>query len=65
MLCPGIQELIQDATRSRFTIVLAEAMDRFSHDQEDITGLFKRMTFSGAQIPRETPHICISGSRAP
>ncbi|MFT9073183.1 recombinase family protein [Gluconobacter potus] len=50
LLRPGIQELIQDATRGRFTIVLAEAMDRLSRDQEDIAGLFKRMTFSGVRI---------------
>ncbi len=28
LLRPGIQELIQDAQRGRFTILLAEAMDR-------------------------------------
>jgi DNA invertase Pin-like site-specific DNA recombinase len=28
LLRPGIQELIQDAARGRFAIVLAEAMDR-------------------------------------
>ncbi|ACI50844.1 Resolvase domain [Gluconacetobacter diazotrophicus PA1 5] len=50
LLRPGIQELIQDATRGRFTIVLAEAMDRLSRDQEDIAGLFKRMTFAGVRI---------------
>ena len=43
LLRPGIQELIQDAGRGRFTVVLAEAMDRLSRDQEDIAGLFKRM----------------------
>ena len=50
LLRPGIQELIQDATRGRFAIVLAEAMDRLSRDQEDIAGLFKRMAFSGVKI---------------
>ncbi|WP_338085584.1 recombinase family protein [Gluconobacter potus] len=30
--------------------MLAEAMDRLSRDQEDIAGLFKRMTFSGVRI---------------
>ncbi len=50
LLRPGIQELIQDATRGRFTIVLAEAMDRLSRDQEDIAGLFKRMAFAGVRI---------------
>ena len=50
LLRPGIQELIQDAARGRFTIVLAEAMDRLSRDQEDIAGLFKRMAFAGVRI---------------
>ena len=50
LLRPGIQELIQDAQRGRFTIVLAEAMDRLSRDQEDIAGLFKRMTFAGVRL---------------
>ena len=50
LLRPGIQELIQDAARGRFTVVLAEAMDRLSRDQEDIAGLFKRMAFSGVRI---------------
>ena len=50
LLRPGIQELIQDASRSRFDVVLAEAMDRLSRDQEDIAGLFKRMQFAGVRI---------------
>jgi site-specific DNA recombinase len=50
LLRPGIQELIQDATRGRFAVVLAEAMDRLSRDQEDIAGLFKRMAFAGVRI---------------
>ncbi|TWB67574.1 recombinase family protein [Nitrospirillum amazonense] len=50
LLRPGIQELIQDATRGMFAIVLAEAMDRLSRDQEDIAGLFKRMGFAGVKI---------------
>jgi site-specific DNA recombinase len=31
-------------------IVLAESLDRFSRDQEDIAGLFKRLTFVGVQL---------------
>ncbi|WP_407114737.1 recombinase family protein [Bradyrhizobium sp. LMG 9283] len=50
LLRPGIQELISDATRGKFAIVLAEAMDRLSRDQEDIAGLFKRMAFAGVRI---------------
>lgn len=50
LLRPGIQELIQDAQRRRFEIVLAEAMDCLSRDQGDITGLFKRMQFASVCI---------------
>ena len=38
LLRPGIQELISDAMRGKFVVVLAEAMDRLSRDQEDIAG---------------------------
>ena len=34
----------------RFDVVLAEALDRFSRDQEDTAGLFKRLTFAGVNI---------------
>ncbi|OUL64687.1 resolvase, partial [Acetobacter senegalensis] len=50
LLRPGIQELMQDAQRGKFSIILAEAMDRLSRDQEDIAGLFKRMKFAGVRI---------------
>jgi DNA invertase Pin-like site-specific DNA recombinase len=50
LLRPGIQELISDAMRGKFVVVLAEAMDRLSRDQEDIAGLFKRMAFGGVRI---------------
>jgi site-specific DNA recombinase len=50
LLRPGIQGLIMDATRGRFQIILAEAMDRLSRDQEDIAGLYKRMAYSDVKI---------------
>ncbi|MPQ75193.1 recombinase family protein [Acetobacter senegalensis] len=50
LIRPGIQDLITDATAGRFEILLTEAMDRLSRDQEDIAGLFKRMTFAGVKI---------------
>jgi DNA invertase Pin-like site-specific DNA recombinase len=34
----------------RFDVVIAEALDRFSRDQEDTAGLFKRFTFVGVRI---------------
>ncbi|EHH69515.1 recombinase family protein [Gluconobacter morbifer] len=50
LIRPGIQELITDANAGRFQILLTEAMDRLSRDQEDIAGLFKRMSFAGIKI---------------
>jgi DNA invertase Pin-like site-specific DNA recombinase len=50
LLRPGLQELMADAGRGRFTIVLAEGLDRLSRDQEDIAGLFKRFNFVGIRI---------------
>lgn len=50
LLRPGIQALIADATRGRFQIVLAEAMDRLSRDQQDIASLYKRMSYSDVKI---------------
>ena len=50
LLRPGIQSLIADALGRRFDIVLAEAMDRLSRDQEDIAGLFKRFAFANVKL---------------
>jgi DNA invertase Pin-like site-specific DNA recombinase len=41
---------MRDALNQRFDVVLAEALDRFSRDQEDTAGLFKRLTFAGVSI---------------
>ena len=50
MMRPGIQMLMQDAQAGKFDIVLAEALDRLSRDQEDIAGIYKRLQFAGAEI---------------
>src|SRR5712692_5035301 len=50
LLRPGFQGLMRKALRNEFDIVLAEALDRFSRDQEDTAGLFKRLTFAGVSI---------------
>src|SRR3981081_3286382 len=46
----GFQALMRDALNRRFDVVLAESLDRFSRDQEDTAGLFKRLTFAGVNI---------------
>src|SRR5512147_502008 len=50
LLRPGIQELMADATRRRFDVILTESLDRLSRDMEDIAGLYKRMRFAGVKI---------------
>jgi site-specific DNA recombinase len=50
MLRPGIQALIADAREGRFDVVVAEALDRISRDQEDVAGFFKRLTHAGVAI---------------
>jgi site-specific DNA recombinase len=50
LLRAGFQALMRDALDGRFDVVLAEALDRFSRDQEDTAGLFKRLTFAGVNI---------------
>jgi site-specific DNA recombinase len=50
LLRSGFQGLMRDALNQRFDAVLAEALDRFSRDQEDTAGLFKRLTFAGVSI---------------
>jgi hypothetical protein len=41
---------MRDALNRQFEVVLAESLDRFSRDQEDTAGLFKRLTFAGVNI---------------
>ena len=48
--CGRIPGVDADALNRRFDVVLAESLDRFSRDQEDTAGLFKRLTFAGVNI---------------
>ena len=50
LMRPGIQSLLAAALKGEFDILLAEALDRLSRDQEDIAGIFKRMEFAGVKI---------------
>ena len=50
MMRPGIQMLMQDAASGKFDIVITEALDRLSRDQQDIAGIYKRMQFSDVRI---------------
>ena len=50
ILRPGVKALLHDAMAGKFDVVLAEALDRLSRDQEDIAALFKRLRFAGVPI---------------
>ena len=50
LLRPDIHRLLADAQQHRFDIVLAEALDRISRDQEDIAAVYKRLVFADVKI---------------
>lgn len=50
LMRPGIQALLTDTMNGKIDIVLAEALDRLSRDQEDIAGIYKRMSFAGIKL---------------
>ncbi len=50
LMRPGIQSLLSAAQSGQFNIVVAEALDRLSRDQEDIAGIYKRLQFAGVKI---------------
>jgi site-specific DNA recombinase len=47
---PSLQKLMQDASEGKFNVVVAEALDRLSRDQEDVAGIYKRLAFAGVKI---------------
>lgn len=46
----GLAALMRDAEGGAFDIVLVEALDRLSRDQEDLAHLYKRLSFLGIAI---------------
>ena len=46
----GIMQLMADARSGAFDVVIVEALDRISRDQEDLAGIFKRLSFNGIEI---------------
>ena len=67
-LRPGYQALLTAARAGDFDVVVAEALDRLSRDQEDVAALFKRLHFAGIAIVtltegRITPlHVGLKGA---
>jgi site-specific DNA recombinase len=49
-LRPAYQALLEDARRGCYDVVVAEALDRLSRDQEDVAGLLKRLRFAGVRL---------------
>src|SRR5277367_5112803 len=49
-LRPGYQKLLEDARAGAFDIVIAEALDRLSRDQEDTAALYKQLSFSDVKL---------------
>src|ERR1700757_2662159 len=49
-LRPGYQKLLEDARNGAFDIVIAEALDRLSRDQEDVAALYKHLSFAGVRL---------------
>ena len=47
---PGVQGLMDQASRGNFDVVITEALDRLSRDQADVATLFKRLSFHGVRI---------------
>jgi DNA invertase Pin-like site-specific DNA recombinase len=67
-LRPGYQKLLDEAQRGRFDVVVAEALDRLSRDQEHIARLYKRLSFLGIRLvtvsegPISELHVGLSGT---
>ena len=47
---PGMLSLMEAAKRSEFGVVIAEALDRISRDQEDIAAIYKRLSHADVRI---------------
>ena len=47
---PGLQSLLQQVKSGLVDVVIAEALDRISRDQEHIAGIFKQVSFWQAKI---------------
>lgn len=47
---PGLNALVDHVAGGHATLVLAEAIDRISRDQEDLASIHKRITFLGGRI---------------
>ncbi len=47
---PEACRLLKEAQESSFDVVISEALDRLSRDQEDVAGLYKRLRFANVKL---------------
>jgi site-specific DNA recombinase len=47
---PATRSFLEDARKGVFDVIVAEALDRFSRDQEDVAGLYKQLSFCGVKL---------------
>ena len=50
LIRPGYQKLLTDVRAGRIDVVVAEALDRISRDQEHVAAFFKQLVFAGVRI---------------
>lgn len=64
---PGLENLLLDAENGHIDVVVAEALDRLSRDQEDMARIHKRLSYWNVRLVTleegdiEAIHICIGG----
>jgi len=46
----GLLRLLDAARDGGFEVILIEALDRLSRDQEDLAGIWKRLNFMGVEL---------------
>src|SRR5262245_39132972 len=46
----GVQAMMDAARDGQFEVLIVEALDRLSRDQEDLAGIYKRLTHVGIEI---------------
>ena len=46
----GLLAMMDAARAGEFSVLVVEALDRVSRDQEDLAGIYKRLTFAGVEI---------------
>jgi site-specific DNA recombinase len=46
----GLMRLMDAARSGKFDVILVEALDRLSRDQEDLAGIWKRLNFLGVEL---------------